>query len=909
MYLTRVRVENWRTLRDAVELVDLSPGLNVVHGPNETGKSTLMDAICRGFFDRHRTAGAEMNGRRPWGSELAPTVSVDFNVGGEAHRLEKRFLSGQSSVLYRAHEGRWEKVSDGQQADERIVALANGRAAGSGLTKPEHWGLGQVLWAGQGDATRLAVGDAQQARLREALQITLTPPAAAGIEDEVRRRFDATFTPRGQYRSGQNEAEVVRLRRELGEAESEVVRLDGLRREAEVVEHELRSALDERTAVAGRRAAVTAALEQASVDLRALAEAQRAYQLLEHDARQTQAEWTARNGMANAVAAADANRAAGRAEVARATAIAADAAGTLANAQAMAAQATAAREAAAVALARADDQRTAAERLLEFLVAREGLATATTALEKVTSLAARLAVADRELAELRAPSARQMAALRALDGRRRDQQARVEAASLTVTWQPAKSVFVRFDIDGAGPGAAFDGATSVRADAGMTVDLDGVGRLVVRAGSSDAATLSATLRELERQFRAAVVPFAADDLVGLETLAARGAALAATAGGIREAVAAAGDVVELTARVAASRDDHRRLVLEDPALPERTETVDVARQRVAEHRAGRRAFAAAVAASTAAERDAQVALAKADRAHGAAVASVGRAQAVMEERDREAARLRAGDGLSDDDRRSALAAALASADAARQRLAAAVRPPVDAAAQEVESHQRQLAALHDRLTALDQSVGNLRGRLDAAGAAGHYSGWAEATERVAQLRPQLARAELDAEAIKLLRGTLDKHRQQVFEAVVQPVRHMVTTSLGQLAGPRYDRVEFDEQLRPSTVHPAGRSDEVSADPDDLSFGTREQLMLLVRLTLGRLLSRTELGRHCVILDDPLVNADLRRQHAALRLMEEAAREAQVIVFTCHPHAYLSPSAKAYDLKSLVDAGRQAGAVG
>ena len=58
MKLCSVRVESWRCLREAVELADLGPGLNLVFGPNEAGKSTLLDAICRGFYDRHNTSGS-----------------------------------------------------------------------------------------------------------------------------------------------------------------------------------------------------------------------------------------------------------------------------------------------------------------------------------------------------------------------------------------------------------------------------------------------------------------------------------------------------------------------------------------------------------------------------------------------------------------------------------------------------------------------------------------------------------------------------------------------------------------------------------------------------------------------------------------------------------------------------------
>jgi uncharacterized protein YhaN len=161
---------------------------------------------------------------------------------------------------------------------------------------------------------------------------------------------------------------------------------------------------------------------------------------------------------------------------------------------------------------------------------------------------------------------------------------------------------------------------------------------------------------------------------------------------------------------------------------------------------------------------------------------------------------------------------------------------------------------------------------------------------------ELDREQLDAAAIKLLWETLQQNKRQVFEAVVQPVRRMVTMDMERILGPRYERLEFDESLMPARVRPAHRQDD--AEVDALSFGTREQLLLLVRLALGRLLSRS-LGRHCVILDDPLVNADRGRHRATLRVLEDAAAETQVIIFTCHPNSYDGlGAAKRYDLKAL-----------
>jgi DNA repair exonuclease SbcCD ATPase subunit len=67
-------------------------GLNVIHAPNATGKSTLFEAMRRGFLDGHRVGGKEVEVIRPWGRELAPTVTVEFSHGGQEYRITKRFL-------------------------------------------------------------------------------------------------------------------------------------------------------------------------------------------------------------------------------------------------------------------------------------------------------------------------------------------------------------------------------------------------------------------------------------------------------------------------------------------------------------------------------------------------------------------------------------------------------------------------------------------------------------------------------------------------------------------------------------------------------------------------------------------------------------------------------------------------
>ena len=77
MIIRRIEVEGFRCFRSKIELADLQLGPNVIHAPNETGKSSrFVLAIARCLFDRYGTKVArKMVDSRPWGTELSPKIS------------------------------------------------------------------------------------------------------------------------------------------------------------------------------------------------------------------------------------------------------------------------------------------------------------------------------------------------------------------------------------------------------------------------------------------------------------------------------------------------------------------------------------------------------------------------------------------------------------------------------------------------------------------------------------------------------------------------------------------------------------------------------------------------------------------------------------------------------------------
>ena len=75
----------------------------------------------------------------------------------------------------------------------------------------------------------------------------------------------------------------------------------------------------------------------------------------------------------------------------------------------------------------------------------------------------------------------------------------------------------------------------------------------------------------------------------------------------------------------------------------------------------------------------------------------------------------------------------------------------------------------------------------------------------------------------------------------------------------------------------------------LSYGTYEQVVVLLRLAIGVLLSRGE--RQLVILDDRLVNADEERMARLCRILQEAAEHCQILVASCRQAPYASLEAR------------------
>ena len=192
-------------------------------------------------------------------------------------------------------------------------------------------------------------------------------------------------------------------------------------------------------------------------------------------------------------------------------------------------------------------------------------------------------------------------------------------------------------------------------------------------------------------------------------------------------------------------------------------------------------------------------------------------------------------------------------------------------ARDRETAAAELAEVRGRLAEARSAADRLDGQLRAAGdPAALENSIRELTERIGVLEEEYAAVALALEAL----DTANTALQNRFSP---ELGRRAAEIFARLTGGRYTGVTLDRQFRLS-AEPAG--DAVFRDAALLSAGALDQLYLAVRLAICGLVLPP--GKQVpIVLDDALANFDDARCAAALRYLKEAAKERQILLFTCH----------------------------
>ncbi|MEZ0386940.1 MAG: AAA family ATPase, partial [Verrucomicrobium sp.] len=89
MRLKSIAVRHYRVHRDLV--VPLDPALTLIGGPNESGKSTLLEAARHALFLKAKGGGETQKSMLSASAQGQPEVEVEFSIADKVYRIAKRF--------------------------------------------------------------------------------------------------------------------------------------------------------------------------------------------------------------------------------------------------------------------------------------------------------------------------------------------------------------------------------------------------------------------------------------------------------------------------------------------------------------------------------------------------------------------------------------------------------------------------------------------------------------------------------------------------------------------------------------------------------------------------------------------------------------------------------------------------
>ncbi len=903
MILQSIGVQGWRCFADPLSVGPFGEGINVIHAPNGVGKSTLLEALLRGFFDGHRVGGRDVETIRPWGRDLSPEVTLEFSAGGTEYRLRKRFLENASSELSRREGNRFVRLSEGEKADEFVRSLFSAGSPGRGLSKPAHWGLAQVLLVPQGGFEVPELSGNLVQDIQTSLGAQLSGPAGGmgRLEEKIEAAYLRFFTPTGKLKTGKEAPGVAELKDRLRELEAERHRL---LEDLEVFENASRRVEDLRAERAqAKRDAED--LEQALAKARQQAQSYSAL-AADRDIRQEQMKAaSARHAQLKqrmeGIEAARKELAGARAELER---LDKDIAGRVRELAGLNAQAEAARSGleevrrGRQAVDRAEKE---AEDARRFVQARARLAELEALLKRIREAAGDLEAGKRELAATVAPDAKALRAIRRALTARDEAQVRLDAALITLEIVPRHPG--RMEVVSAeepGPRELAPGTpVLVKGAPEVVVDLEGVARVRARGPAGTVEELREEVNREARRIEALTSGFGTADVDALE-------AGSEHYRGVERKVAEARTRLEtLLSDTTAEETEQERsrterileaLSQEHPAWTEDPPDADSLR-----HAAGtqRVAFVSRV-------EEAELKNEKAAQALQAANVKVAALQA---EHDLLGRRVKSvsdslgewlNDGMDDSRRAAKLGEISLEWDAARgaaEKLETELARFQDDPRLLVEKLERQRNAIQDQASGALESLKREEGRLEQLAAEGPYSALSRVEERIAEFETRIDADELRINAIRLLRDTVRQCKATILSDVKKPVEESATRMLQRIAGTRLGAVRLADGFRPQAVRPRTAGAEVTLP--DLSGGEKEQVHLAVRLALAEVLSGAE--RRFVVLDDILTATDTGRLARILSILEEAARRLQLFILTCHPERYRGlADADFYDLREILN---------
>jgi|GEM_PF-2814883 len=227
MYLKSIRVANFRVHKNTY--IPFDRQLTLITGPNESGKSTLVEAMHRVLFMKARTTGEHQKDIVSLSTADFPEVELTFFKQNCEYKLHKKFAGAKGTTLLTSSQHLNLRENE---ADEKLAELLGLKV---NRYSPENW---SHLWSWQGTSTKNLLTDnssfhtdfipkLQRLGTAGLLQSNLDTQ----VNQKIRESYDSIFNKNNSFKAS---SEVSRSQQALEECRKQ--RDDKHRRSVELRE-------------------------------------------------------------------------------------------------------------------------------------------------------------------------------------------------------------------------------------------------------------------------------------------------------------------------------------------------------------------------------------------------------------------------------------------------------------------------------------------------------------------------------------------------------------------------------------------------------------------------------------------------------------------------------------------------
>jgi len=266
----RIKVQHVGVLGDkAIELDGLGPGINVISGPNECGKSSIVRALRAALFQRHGSGQAAIKALRPYGSKHWPSVEVEFELDRVTYLLEKRF---GTKGMARVTAGDGSVSLNGDDADRWLIETLDAREAAKKGLHVDDMGVWGLLWVNQ-DAYATqepaeAMGDHVRGSLARTIGTLVGNVMGGAYGVALKRALDDRYSLHWTAKQDRATGEFLAAQRRVEELTALVTQLRARCDETTALGDALQVRLEQRAELEAESARLTASLAELEAAVR-----------------------------------------------------------------------------------------------------------------------------------------------------------------------------------------------------------------------------------------------------------------------------------------------------------------------------------------------------------------------------------------------------------------------------------------------------------------------------------------------------------------------------------------------------------------------------------------------------------------------------------------------------------------